>query len=291
MLTSSAGGRAVQRSITYTLLFAGTVCVVCAIMVSSSAVSLYDLQQENARLDKMKNVLMAAGLIEETTQLSAEEIEESFHVIKAVAVDLETGLLAPNVDVASYDQRKATADPASSRIAPSNLSLIKRLPNYAVLYHVLNGRGEVEMLVLPVEGYGLWSTLYGFLALDADTRTIRGLTYYQHSETPGLGGEVDNPGWKALWPGRMAFDDGGSPVITVIKGRAGPPREDPYQVDGLSGATITSRGVTYMLQFWLGDTGFGPYLKRFRENQTVTMEKEEGLNDNTGKKSITRSAL
>ncbi len=147
------------------------------------------------------------------------------------------------------------------------------------------------MLVLPVEGYGLWSTLYGFLALDADTKTIRGLTYYQHLETPGLGGEVDNPSWKALWPGRVAFDETGAPVISVIKGRAGSPQDDPYRVDGLSGATITSRGVTNMLQFWLGEAGFGPYLERFRESQASVMKvEEESFDGNTGEKSIARSA-
>jgi len=121
------------------------------------------------------------------------------------------------------------------------------------------------MVVLPVEGKGLWSTLYGFLALDKDVNTIKGLTFYQHGETPGLGGEVDNPKWKALWPGRKAFGDDGQPKIAVIKGQAGPVAEDPYQVDGLSGATITARGVSHLVQFWLGTHGFGPYLKQFKE--------------------------
>ena len=103
--------------------------------------------------------------------------------------------------------------------------------------------------------------------LDADTKTIRGLTYYQHTETPGLGGEVDNPRWKALWPGRVAFDENWKPDIKVIKGRVGPPSEAPHQVDGLSGATITSRGVTNMLDFWLGENGFGKYLENFRESR------------------------
>jgi Na+-transporting NADH:ubiquinone oxidoreductase subunit C len=120
------------------------------------------------------------------------------------------------------------------------------------------------MLVLPIQGLGLWSTLYGFLAIDADGNTIRGITYYQHAETPGLGGEVDNPRWKSLWPGRKIYDDG-EPAIQVIKGAAGPPAQDPYRVDGLSGATLTSNGVTFMLEFWLGPNGFGPYLDRLRE--------------------------
>ena len=116
-------------------------------------------------------------------------------------------------------------------------------------------------MILPVEGLGLWSTLYGFLAVDADLETIRGLTFYEHAETPGLGGEVDNPRWKSLWPGRRTTVDG-EPRIEVIRGRAGPPGEDPYRVDGLSGAAITGRGVTNLLRFWLSDEGFRPYLTR-----------------------------
>ena len=77
-------------------------------------------------------------------------------------------------------------------------------------------------------------------AMFGDTR---GLTYYKHGETPGLGGEVDNRRWKALWTGRSAYDEGWQPVIEVIKGRAGTPDESPYEVDGLSGATITSRAA------------------------------------------------
>ena len=106
----------------------------------------------------------------------------------------------------------------------------------------------------------LWSTLYGFLALDARTFEIQGITFYQHGETPGLGGEIDNPKWKALWPGKRAFDENMNPVIEVVKGQASADNE----VDGLSGATMTSRGVTNLLRFWLGENGYGPYLKWFR---------------------------
>ena len=123
------------------------------------------------------------------------------------------------------------------------------------------------MCVIPIEGYGLWSTLYGFLAIGRDGNTIRGLTFYQHGETPGLGGEVDNPKWKALWPGRSAYDDAGNPAIRVVKGNAGNAQETPHQVDGLSGATITSNGVSTMLEFWLGEQGFRKYLQRFQEGQ------------------------
>ena len=260
-----------RHSVAYTILFAGAICVVCAILVSTSAVSLSDLQDANAALDKRKNVLLAAGLIDSSQRVMAEDVEKLFENVSTVVIDLESGEPAPDVKADAYDQQKAKTDPALSREAPPNAAVIKRLPKYAVVYHVLGEQGDVEMMVLPIEGYGLWSTLYGFLALDADAKTIRGLTYYQHGETPGLGGEVDNPRWKGFWPGRIAFDDSGEVVIEVIKGQAGPASADPHQVDGLAGATITSRGVTNMLRFWLGENGFATYLENFRQRPTSIM--------------------
>ena len=253
-----------QHSVRHTFLFAAAVCIVCGILVSSSAVSLADRQEQNAALDKSKNVLMAAGLVKPGEVVGREEVNRRFEQVRPVAIDLATGEATDAVDPAAYDALAAAGDPATSREAPPNKSAIKRLPNHVVIYEVLDAAGAVEMYVLPVQGYGLWSTLYGFVALDADLNTIRGLTYYQHGETAGLGGEVDNPRWKALWPGRKAFDDSGAVAIRVIKGAAGPAESDPHHVDGLSGSTLTSNGVTNMLYFWLGENGFGPFLERVK---------------------------
>lgn len=256
-----------QFSVRYILVFATIVCLVCAIMVSASAVTLRERQLVNEVLEKQRNVLEAAGLVKAGEKVPREQIETLFKKVKLVVVDLQTGEEATDVDPASFDQQKAKKDPATSRKAPPNNSVILRLPNHALIYHVLGEQGQVERMVLPIEGYGLWGTLFGFLSLDADIQTVVGLTFYSHKETPGLGGEVDNPRWKALWPGRKAFDESWQPKITVIKGPAGPAAEDPHRIDGLSGATITSRGVGDMLGFWLGPNGFGPYLEKLRQTR------------------------
>ena len=259
-----------QHNVSYTFLFAAAVCVACGIFVSASAVSLAGRQQQNAALDKMKNVLYVAGLAEPGESLSAAEAERRFGRVRPIPVELATGEVTGAIDPVTYNQSEAASNPAMSRPAPPNSAAVQRLPNYIVVYEVLNEQGEAEMLVLPIEGYGLWSTLYGFLALDNDLETIRGISYYQHGETAGLGGEVDNPGWKARWPGRRAFNEDGDVAIRVVKGPAGRPEEDPYHVDGLSGATLTSNGVTNMLHFWLGENGYGPFLKRYRETHAKT---------------------
>ena len=202
-------------------------------------------------------------------KLSREEIAALFDSsIQQKVIDLRTGKPDPAIDPADFDQQEAARDPEKSFEAPENASKIRRLPKDALVFDVVE-KGELKALILPVEGYGLWGTLYGYIALAPDARTILGITFYKHKETPGLGGEVDNPRWKARWKGRLAFDERGNPVIGVKKGPAGPPQEDPYNVDGLSGATLTSRGVTQLVRFWLGDNGFGPYLDNYRKQAGV----------------------
>ena len=255
-----------QRNfILYTLGFSAAVCIVCAVLVSTSAVTLRGRQAINIELDRKRNVLLAAGLTADGETVSRETIERLFASFEVDSVDLRTGEEDPTFDSTGYDAQRALNDPDSSRSVPRNPAQILRIPNYQLVYRKLDDTGQIDLIVLPVEGKGLWGTLYGFLALDADLTTIRGLAFYQHKETPGLGGEVDNPRWKALWPGREAFDEAGQPVIAVARGRVGPPEEAPHRVDGLAGATLTSRGVTALLQFWLGEQGFGPYLERMKK--------------------------
>ena len=258
-----------QRSVAYTLVFAAAVCVVCAVVVSSSAVSLKERQEANATLDKQQNVLLAAGLKQEDEKLTAEEVQQRFASIEMKVIDLASGDQVPDVDPTTFDQQDLAKDPETSSAVERNPAQVQRVPDQALVYEKYRDDGSLDMVILPVEGKGLWSTLYGFIALDADLETVRGLTFYDHGETPGLGGEVDNPRWKGLWPGRKVFGPDGEPEITVVKGRAGPPEQDPYEVDGLSGATITSRGVTYLLRFWLDENGFGPYLDRLETSGTT----------------------
>ena len=253
-----------QASVSYNLFFAAAVCVVCAIFVSSSAVSLRDRQLSNELLEQQRNVLLAFGIALADEKLSSEEIEFRFLPIKKVVINLQNGKEVQNVDPDLFSPRALTIDSITSCKTPVNDESVIQFTCQSLVYELWDSKNKLEGVILPVSGIGLWSTLYGFIALDSDLVTIRGLTFYEHRETPGLGGEVDNPRWKGLWPGRKAFDANGVARIEVIRGQAGLPEEDPYRVDGLAGATITSRGVTNLLHFWLGESGFGPYLARLR---------------------------
>ena len=256
-----------QHSASYNIKFATALCMVCAVIVSLAFEMLHTRYELNAALDKQRNVLIVSGLADEKEDLSREEIEARIANIQMVIIDLQTGMPVTDIDPGTFDQQKQAKNPLTSREAPENRAQVQRLPEHVMVYETRGPDETLSMVVLPIEGMGLWSTLYGYIALDADLETIRGLTFYEHRETPGLGGEVDNPRWKALWPGRRPFDENLRPVISVIKGRAGSVNEDPYNVDGLSGATITSRGVDNLLKFWLGAEVFGPYLQRIKQER------------------------
>lgn len=256
-----------KNTVSYIVGFAVAVCLVCALMVSAAAVGLKPLQDRNARVDRLTRVLEVAGLVDSGERLTPEQVISRFEAnIETRVVDLSSGDYAPAINAANFDQRKASSDPTRSAAAPANKAKVSRLPHHALVYQVKKS-DRIDQLVLPIQGYGLWSTMYGYLALKNDAQTITGITFYEHGETPGLGGEIENPSWQARWTGRKAFGSDGTVKIKVIKGAAGSADNAPYSVDGLSGATITSRGVTNTLEFWLGDAAFGPYLKKFRATE------------------------
>lgn len=244
------------------LLVALSLCIVCSILVSGAAVFLKDKQDFNIKMDIKKNLLMASGLLPNDDPTIAE-IDAAFSKITPQVIVLATGEEASDIDVNNFDQKKAAKDKTLNWLIPADqdIARIKMRSQYAKVY-LIKEAGTTQMIVLPIHGKGLWSTLYGFMALSPDTKTIKGFGFYQHGETPGLGGEVDNPRWKAQWTGKMPFDAEFNPIIEVIKGFA--KKDSLTQIDGLSGATLTSRGVSNLVQFWLGENGFGPYLERLR---------------------------
>ncbi|MDD2885746.1 MAG: Na(+)-translocating NADH-quinone reductase subunit C [Dechloromonas sp.] len=254
-----------KESTVRTLVVALTVSLVSSIFVAGAAVSLKPIQIENRLLDKQRSILAIAGI--GSPDLSAKDVQALFSErIKPRIVDLETGDYVDNLDPVTFDPLKASKDPKMSTAldGEQDLALIKRRERFTTVYRLEQGE-TLEALILPIRGYGLWSTLHGFMAVKPDLNTVVGLGFYQHAETPGLGGEVDNPKWKALWPGKTLFDDSGKPNIQIVKGGVDPASPSAgHQVDALAGATLTSKGVDRLLQFWLGEQGFGPYLAKLR---------------------------
>lgn len=264
-----------RDSLGYTLTVAAILCVVCSLAVSAAAVALRPRQEANEKLDQQKNILDATGLaIGEygipASDLDNAQIGELKKWISEKLVNLETGQYTDEVDIDNYDMIEAAMNSATSVeiVEPEYNPGEKRRPKVMKVFFVKRpGSENIQQVVLPVYGKGLWGTLYGYLAVKSDLNTIQGLTFYQHKETPGLGGEVDNPLWKKQWDGRKLFDPQGKPAAMVAKGPA--PSDNPYAVDGLSGATITSRGVTNLLAYWASDDGYGTYLNKLADELGV----------------------
>jgi Na+-transporting NADH:ubiquinone oxidoreductase subunit C len=244
------------------LSVAFALCVVCSILVSAAAVGLRERQERNKVEEKKKNILQAADLYEENVP-----VEEQFSKIQIRIVDLQSGQFSQDFDAATFDSRSAARDPETRYQIPSDLDLaaIKIRSRYQDVYLVM-ADGALQQIILPVHGKGLWSTMYGFISLNNDFSTVNGFAFYEHGETPGLGGEIDNPAWKKQWPGKKIYDDAGNTRIEVLKGIVDKNSENAvYQADGLAGATLTARGVGNLLKYWLGDNGYKPFLETLKK--------------------------
>ena len=252
----SSNNESVQKTITVALVL----CLVCAVVVSSAAVILRPAQAVNEKANMQMNILQAAGLYD-----PQQSIQDQFQIVTTRLVNLETGEFVEGMDAERYNQRKASKDPSMNHVLPGeeDIASIKRQAKIAKIYLIENG-DQIEKIILPIHGYGLWSTLYGFMALEGDGNTVAGLGFYEHAETPGLGGEVDNPNWKAQWTGKQVYN-GDAVALRLVKG--GADRSDSYGVDALSGATLTSRGVDNLLKFWMSDAGFKPFLDNLKQGR------------------------
>lgn len=248
-----------------TLFMAFSVCFVCSIVVATAAVGLRPQQIANQEADRIRNIVEVAGILQ-----PGESVMKAYEQIEVELIKLDDGSTNETLDANTFNIQRASKDPAMSRALKrkDDPAGLKRRPDYMPIYMVKDASGKLKTLILPVHGAGLWSTLYGFLALDGDLRTAHGLKFYQHAETPGLGGEVDNPKWRALWQGKVVYDAQWAPRIELVKGSVDtslPGSE--HKVDGLAGATLTSRGVTQLINYWLGDQGYGPLIARLRNER------------------------
>lgn len=252
-----------QDSIGKILGVAFAICIVASVLVSTAAVVLKPVQVANKALDFKRNVLSIVGI-----KVPKSEIEQVYEQrIEARIVDLTTGKFSDKYDPANFDQVTLTKSDATSiaLTAEEDLGKIVRRENFSIVYFVKDEAGEVTNVILPFRGKGLWSTMFGLLILEKDLNTVAGVGFYAHGETPGLGGEIDNPSWQQQWVGKKIFNAQGDFTFNIVKAKN--PSLEEYQVDSLSGATLTSNGVTHALQFWLGEKGFKAFLKNYSDGE------------------------
>ncbi len=235
----------------------------CSVLVAGAAVGLRPLQEANRQLDRQKNILYAAGLYEKDTP-----VKKLFKNIDTRIIELSTGEFIPaeKLSPENYDQLKAALSPDMGHELPKEADTagIRKLENFSLVY-LIKDKGNIDQIILPIRGKGLWSTLYGYISLDADLSTIRGITFYEHGETPGLGGEIENSRWQSGWKGKKMYNDSDEISLHVGKGKGSASENaETYQVDGLSGATITTQGVHNLMMFWFGENGFKPFFEQLK---------------------------
>ena len=241
-----------------TVIVATALCFVCSMVVSFAAVNLKSIQEVNKAIDKQKNILQVAGVYHEGI-----DVNKTFSSFQPLVVDINSGKFTDKFDPSIFDDKKAAQDPLLSVSLENDPASIGRRTNYATIYLLKKDDGSLDKVILPIHGYGLWSTLYGFIALEDNLNDIFGLQFYQHAETPGLGAEVDNPKWKAQWKGKKLNNENGELMIQVAKTQ----KYKDHHIDALAGATLTSNGVDNLVKFWMGKDGFQKFLNNLKNGE------------------------
>ena len=248
-----------------TLTIVTGLCLACSIVVSVAAVGLRPIQQENKALDKQSNILAVAGV--DISSVAKRDLAQLYgDKIEARLVDLTTGEFVDG-DADNFDTKQAAKDPAKNiRLASADDKAgLRQISRLTPVFFAKDEQGKIDKIILPIYGRGLWSTMYAFLAVAPDGQTIKGITYYDHGETPGLGDGIERPEWRELFVGKKLFDKDNMPALRVIKGHA--PAGSEHDIDGLSGATLTGNGVQHTFDFWMGPKGFGPFLTKVRAGE------------------------
>lgn len=239
-----------QQSNSYTLIFTGIVTVILGFLLSIAATSLKEQQELNVAIDIKRNILRSLEFQESQDELWTTEIIQTLFDSNIVSFVIdETGKIVDGMNVEDIDTK------SNSMLAP---------------VYCKKGEGkEIEGYAIPISGKGLWSTLYGYFALEADGMTVKGIKFYKHGETPGLGGEVDKEWFTQNFIGKRIVDEEGNLVgIQVVRGKVDESSKNAYhQVDGISGATMTSKGLN---KFLMNDLQkYEPFFKRIRTNASI----------------------
>jgi Na+-transporting NADH:ubiquinone oxidoreductase subunit C len=249
------------------LLVVFLVALVCSILVSAAAVILKPIQQRNLLVERSKNIIALTGLTEDDAELSNDEILAAVEQLDIRILNIATGEFDDTMNTADFDARAAVNNPELSSEIPAadDSAGLGRRSDYATVYLVWQDK-QLSRIVLPIVGQGMWSTIYGYIALETDLNTIGAIFFYEQTDTAGLGDQIQRPAWQAQWQGRKLFGKEGN-----IRFRVGPGNINPnsqaaaFQVDGLSGATVTGDAVTRMIAYWFGASGY----QRFLENMAA----------------------
>jgi Na+-transporting NADH:ubiquinone oxidoreductase subunit C len=259
------------------LLVVFSVALVCSILVSVASVTLKPIQERNQLVERSRNVIALTGLVEPGVTLANDEILELVEQLDIRTLNVDSGEFVTDINPVDFDARAAVNNLEMSTAIPPELDTasLGRRSRFEVVYLVWDG-DTFSRVILPIVGQGMWSTIYGYIALDSDMSTIGAVSFYEQTETAGLGDQIMRPDWQAQWQGRRLFDDKGEFRFRTGPGTVKP--ESPgaaYKVDSLSGATVTADAVTRMIAYWFGPNGYLPFLEQLKSQPPVRAEGAE----------------
>ena len=213
---------------TYIFLFSSGLVIFVAALLSIAAIILQPFQKKNVEINNKQNILTSVNI--ETTTKNAEELFSKY-IIESFVIS-STGSKKEGIDAFTIDMKKELAKPIEERSLPIFISSIDNETQY----------------IIPVYGKGLWGPIWGYVSLNNDLSTIYGANFAHKGETPGLGAEIDKKEFQSQFIGKQIFNESGLFVsVSVLKGGTANPKSK-YEVDGISGGTITSKGVDQMLK-------------------------------------------
>ena len=250
-----------KDSVVGTMVFIISLSLVCSFMITGTAEILKERKLVKKRDEVQQFVLKAAGV-----ESNSGDFRELFaNRVQAKLVDLESGQFIEQENILDFDGRMAAINPETSRKPKKDTAKIKSRADQVRIFEVFDDQGQLSSIVMPIYGKGLWSMMYGYLAVEPDLNTIKNIVFYEHGETPGIADFVTDPQWNALWQGKKLFDEKGKIAIKVVKG--GAKAGDVHGVDGVSGATRTGVGIQKAVEFWFGVEGYQNFLHTFAKTE------------------------
>jgi len=243
------------------------VALVCSSLVSATVVILRPIQLNNLLLDRSRNIMQLTGLLPAGLDVPDDEMLSLFKSLDARIVDIDAAVFDASIDPYGFDKRKAANTPELSVAIPAEFDRVGlgRRSSLAPAFLVWQDE-EFKRIILPIHGNGMWSTLYGYIALESDLNTIADVKFYKQNETPGLGDQITRPEWLAQWRGRRIYGERGELRFAVSGDRVDPGSlSAAFEVDALTGATVTTDAVTRLVHYWFGPHGYRPFLDRLRD--------------------------
>ncbi len=249
------------------ILVVTVTALLCSILVSSAAVFLQPLQKAYADIERIRYLVQLSGLVDSDADLSEFAIVSAYQDVTPRLIDLETGSFDQNLDPQSFEDPD-TADELQQLVSiPAELdsARLELRPRWISVYQVETD-SALPRLIFPIYGQGMWSTIYGYLALEGDLNTIADVVFYEHEETAGIGDQIQRPAWLVGWRGKKLYDEQGQLQFDIGSIDVDSPEYD-YRVDGIAGATVTVDGVADLVRYWFGPHGYAPFISRFDAGQ------------------------